>query len=55
MFSVKANYNGPYSITTSVESHSYTIKIGQHIVIKDSCRTSKSDIVSQKKKVIKQK
>lgn len=55
MFSIKANYNGPYSITTSVDSYSYTIKTGQHVVIKDNSGTIKSDCVSQNEKVKQQK
>lgn len=51
MFSIKANYNGPYSVTTSVDSFSYTIKTGQYVVIKDNGGTIKSDCVSQKEKV----
>lgn len=47
MFSIEANYNGPYSITTSVESYSYTFKTGQHVVINDNDGTRKQNSVSQ--------
>ena len=55
MFSIKANYNGPYSVTTSVDSCSYTIKTGQHVVIKDNSGTIKSDSVPQKENLKQQK
>ena len=36
MYNIQASYDGPYMITKSMNSGSYSVAVGQHIVIKEN-------------------